>query len=245
MFGIDDVLIGTALTAGSGLLTGLFNRDSQEKTNEAQMAFNAQQSELNRQFQERMSNTAYQRGMADMKAAGLNPILAYQKGGASAPSGGQASASLVAPKFEGNPVGESINTALAMRRNAQELKNMEAVKLNTEMDTILKGAQTSNTAAQQRRIIQQTDISEPDRTRARIDNQVLQNSAMEAVRKAGTGVEEAARAAGGVADVAGRFVGSALGVKRLMQGRRSTEERTTTGPGGDTSTFVERFHGLR
>lgn len=55
--------------------------------------FNAQQAQLQRDFEERMSSTAYQRAIADIKQAGLNPAMLYASGGngASTPSGANAS----------------------------------------------------------------------------------------------------------------------------------------------------------
>jgi len=94
MFGIDDALIAAGVSAAAGYFgTQSSNQASTDAANE-QMAFQA-----------RNSNTSYQRAVKDMEAAGLNPMLAYSQGGASAPIGAM-------PSTFGNKWQAGINSAV-------------------------------------------------------------------------------------------------------------------------------------
>lgn len=106
----------------------------QQETNQANQDIAQQQMD----FQERMSNSAYQRQVADMQSAGLNPMLAYMKGGgASSPPG--ASYSAVSP----------ITAALNANQQSAQVKQTQAATQQTSAQTdYLKGPQTEMTNQQ-------------------------------------------------------------------------------------------------
>ena len=124
----------------------------QRDTNAANTAIAREQME----FQQEMSNTAYQRGMEDMRKAGLNPILAYQQGGASAPYG--------AAIPHSNPwagSGQVMSTAVNSAMQAAKLPS-EVAKLNAEVKKVLADTKVSD-AVEYLRYVDAMLRSAPDR----------------------------------------------------------------------------------
>ena len=143
------------IAAGASLAGSAISGRAQQKGAEEQNRVNREIAREQMAFQERMSSSAFQRSMADMRKAGLNPILAYQKGGASSPGG---AAIPVVNEMAGwansaQAAGNAISKGFEVTRLKEQLRNLRS-------DTALKDSQSERAWQETHKLIEDTRASQ-------------------------------------------------------------------------------------
>lgn len=120
-----EAIIPSVISAAGSFFGGERRNKAQTEAAREQMA-----------FQERMSSTAHQREVADLRAAGLNPILSAKLGGASSPAGAQPN--IVDSLGEATRSG--VSTALQSRMLEAQLEQIQADIDKTRQETATSAA---------------------------------------------------------------------------------------------------------
>jgi len=113
-------------------------------------AKSVKEAQKNRDFQERMSSTAHQREVADLEAAGLNPILSTHGSGSSTPSGSMADTS---------ELSRGVSNAIAIKQAQANIKLTNAQTSKTEQEALFL---QSTAMSRARQITAQADIAQLD-----------------------------------------------------------------------------------
>jgi len=144
------------------------NRAFQQASAREAMDFSSAQAQKQMDFQERMSNSAYQRATADMKKAGLNPILMANQSGASTPSGASGSGSSASGSQASYTAARLENTLTGFATAAKEIQDLRA---GSEAIRNLR-AQRGKTEAERNKILIDAGLSKAQIKKLGVDTDV-------------------------------------------------------------------------
>lgn len=169
---VDDV---AGLFGNGGIIPGLgsiWQTDKSADMADHAMNFTRDQSDKSMAFQERMSSSAWQRGTADMMAAGINPMLSFMKGGASSPGGASGQGTMGSASNPGEAYMGGMQSASQIQKQRQETANLKAEEQNIRNQARIQDATVDNLKEQTAQIARQQHLTEAQTDQVK---QVIEN----------------------------------------------------------------------